>query len=366
MWVTIILLMCLVSVPGLYWLSRRVAEFGFIKNRFDTTRKARLFALLVIVALFAVFDITLGLMNGMIIFLHTLVIWAISDFAAFIYRKIKKVKRTKYISGLAAIITTVCYLSVGVFFAFYVFRTEYNFKTDKPLPNGNLKIVGFSDSHIGVTFSSNGFKKQLERLNREKADMFVIVGDFIDDSTTKEEMEKSCKALKGLKSKYGTFYVFGNHDAGYMGSERRGYSRDDLINNLKKNGVTVLEDNAVTLQNKITVIGRADGGHGNRLAADELITGKENTYTVFLDHVPGDYESEAKAGADLVLSGHTHGGQLIPINRVGELIGVNDATYGHEKRNNTDFVVSSGISNWELYFKTGCISEYFVINIKSK
>ena len=88
-------------------------------------------------------------------------------------------------------------------------------------------------------------------------------------------------------------------------------------------------------------------------------------YQIMLDHQPGDYEAEAAAGVDLVLSGHTHGGQMIPINKVGEWIGVNDRTYGYEKRQNTEFIVTSGIADWALWFKTGTKSEYVVLNVTS-
>ena len=67
---------------------------------------------------------------------------------------------------------------------------------------------------------------------------------------------------------------------------------------------------------------------------------------------------------DLVLSGHTHGGQMIPVNPVGVWMGANDKTYGLEQRGNTNFIVTSGISCWEVKFKTGCKSEYVVIDIR--
>ena len=86
-------------------------------------------------------------------------------------------------------------------------------------------------------------------------------------------------------------------------------------------------------------------------------------YMIVIDHQPNDYDAEAAAGADLVLSGHTHGGQLIPITKVGEWIGANDATYGYERRGDTDFIVTSGISAWSILFKTGCKSEYVIIDI---
>ena len=77
-----------------------------------------------------------------------------------------------------------------------------------------------------------------------------------------------------------------------------------------------------------------------------------------------DYDAEAASHMDLVVSGHTHGGQLIPFLDVGVWLGVNDAVYGYERRESTDFIVTSGISDWELFFKSGCRSEYVVIEIQ--
>ena len=96
----------------------------------------------------------------------------------------------------------------------------------------------------------------------------------------------------------------------------------------------------------------------------ELMKGiPSDSYNIVLDHEPNDYDSEAAANADLVVSGHTHGGQLFPVTYVGEWFGINDATYGYERRKNTDFIVTSGISDWEILFKTGTKSEYVIINI---
>ena len=85
-----------------------------------------------------------------------------------------------------------------------------------------------------------------------------------------------------------------------------------------------------------------------------------------LDHQPNDYQNQADAGVDLVLSGHTHGGQLFPLNKVGEWIGANDRTYGFEKRGQTNFIVTSGLSDWAIKFKTGTKSEFVVIDLLGK
>lgn len=78
-----------------------------------------------------------------------------------------------------------------------------------------------------------------------------------------------------------------------------------------------------------------------------------------------DYEAQKDANVDLVLSGHTHGGQLFPLMTIENHsnIAEDDRVYGYEKRENTNFIVTSGISDWAIKFKTSCKSEYLIINI---
>ena len=103
------------------------------------------------------------------------------------------------------------------------------------------------------------------------------------------------------------------------------------------------------------------------MSAEQFLSGLDSEkYIVVLDHQPSDYDAEAAAGADLVLSGHTHGGQFIPVLRAGVWLGLDDLHYGLEHRLNTTFIVSSGISNWAFHFKTGCVAEYVVIDIQGR
>lgn len=73
-------------------------------------------------------------------------------------------------------------------------------------------------------------------------------------------------------------------------------------------------------------------------------------FSIVLDHQPQDYEAQAKAGVDLVLSGHTHGGQLFPLMTIENHtdLAPDDRVYGYEKRGSTNFIVTSGISDWAI------------------
>ena len=227
----------------------------------------------------------------------------------------------------------------------------------------------FADAHIGTTFDSEGLKKHLQKIQNKNPDLLFIIGDYVDDGTTKEQMVKATQYLGQMNTKYGIYFVLGNHDKGYYGNKHRGFSEQDLLDELKNNGIIVLRDEAILVKNSFYVIGRRDFSEirerGNkRKTMDELVTPLDkNKYLIVLDHQPTDYKNQEKSAVDLVLSGHTHGGQLFPFNQIGKWIGANDLVYGHKKRNYTDFIVTSGISSWAIKFKTGTKSEFVIVKI---
>jgi hypothetical protein len=116
----------------------------------------------------------------------------------------------------------------------------------------------------------------------------------------------------------------------------------------------------------MTIIGRQDKREEERLGIRELTEKIDSTkFSLVLDHQPNDYENEAASGADLVFSGHTHGGHVWPAGPIGVLLGANDKVYGTETRGTTQFIVTSGISGWAIPFKTCTVSEYVVIDVKN-
>ena len=351
------------TITGIGYILRRMASFSWVKKHFPGKRRY-LAGLGLVLVLSALMYVTIGLWSMAIAWIHLLVFWLLSDGIAVIVAHLQKKKRNYAVSGLAAVLVTLVYLGIGVFLTYDVARTEYTITSDSMETGETFRIAGFSDSHVGTVFSGKGLSKFVERMNAENPDVVVIVGDYVDDETSYEDMVEACRALGNLEARYGVYYVFGNHDAGYYGKEYRGYGKEELVEYLEKNHVTVLEDDVVSVKDQVYLCGRKDASQTDRKPVGDLIGSYvEKNCVIVLDHQPNDQQAEAQAKADLALSGHTHGGQLFPINRMGEWFGLNDMTYGIRKQDQTNFIVSSGIADWALKFRTGCRSEYFVVDI---
>ena len=369
MWIIILVILIFSTLAGLTYLTNRVAKFDFIqKLSHENTKLLYSISLISILAVFGALCLSLNLMNTVIILLHLMIFWLLSDAVFGFIEHFRAQPYQHYYAGLVALSLTLVTLGVGIFLDYNVWTTHYKLETNKTTKP--LRIVQFADSHIGTTFDGDGFAKHIEKIQKLNPDIVVIVGDFVDDDTKLADMLKATKALGRLKTTYGVYFAFGNHDKGYHSPEHRGYSGDELIAELQKNGVTVLQDENVLIADEYYILGRKDSSEfmrgGRRENMETLVKNLDNNkYIIVLDHQPNDYKNQARAKVDLVLSGHTHGGQLWPLNKVGEWIGANDRTYGYERRNITDFIVTSGISDWAIKFKTGTKSEIVVIDINN-
>ncbi len=321
-----------------------------------------LLSLFLLVLLTVVLTWSLSAFNAVVCLLHLALFWALSDAVFALLRRWRRFHPV--CGGALAIVLTISYLSVGWYLAHHASQTNYSLKTQKDVPP--LRIVQLSDAHVGTNFDAEGFEERLRLVEVAKPDLLVFTGDFVDDSTSCEDLLAACKALGDVQTTYGVFFVYGNHDKGYQNAEQRGWSAQELATALEDAGVTILEDETVLIGEHYALIGRKDRSEGSRAEMAGLVAGSEDRYTIVLDHQPHDYDAQAASGVDLVLSGHTHGGQMFPINFVGEWLGVNCRTYGYERRKETDFIVNSGIGGWELQFKTGCKSEYVIIDVATE
>lgn len=315
---------------------------------------------LIVLALFKMIPV-------LIIAMYSMIIWLVCDLVAIIIRKFTKKSCKVYLAGIAAIVIVVTFFGYGYYNAHNIQKTELTVKTDKKIDTtGKLKVAMFSDSHVGTMFNGKDFKKISKDIMKNKPDVVLVSGDYVDDDTSKQDMIDVTKALGDMKPKYGVYMVFGNHDRAYF--HYRNFSTKDLKKELAKNHVELMLDDVKEICPHVFVAGRRDKFDRPRKTATDLIKNidKSKDYVVMMDHQPNDFDGEAKSKADLVLCGHTHGGQLFPLGRFTDIFHTNDCRYGLVKRGGTTFFTSSGIAGWGLPFKTDCISEYVIVNVEGK
>ena len=398
MWAFIFIFMFAAFIAACIYLITRVRKFVWVdKLAKDRKWLSILISAAICVVFIVVLSLAMGYINAIIVTIYMILFWLVCEFAFWLVGKVKNrtkstadettknntiknnaessvkpKKRKIYYAGVAAIIITIVYMSWGWYQAHNVWQKDYTIQTDKVV--GSIKLALIADSHTGITFDGDGFAEHVKEIQGQNPDAVLIAGDFVDDDTSLIDMKKCCEALGTLDTKYGVYYVFGNHDKGYYASERRGYDGDDIIAELIKNGVTVLQDQTVLLGDSFYIIGRQDLSEvtdrgGSRADIEDLVKAlDDDKYQIVMDHQPADYANEKAAGVDLVLSGHTHGGQLLLIKLFQEITGMggNDQIYGLEDLDGSDFLVTSGISDWAIKFKTGCRSEYAIIDIQGK
>lgn len=363
MWMMIFVITIACCLVGLIYMIWAVRQFSFVK-RISKENKwlALLIAFVVIALVFLFFMITMSMVNAIVIFLFALGFRLVFGLAGIIVKNYRQKPFKTYWQGWASLLACAIYLIAGCINCFHVVETDYSLKSDKDV--GQLKVAMFADSHLGTTIDTDKFEKLMNEMMESKPDIVLIAGDYVDDGTTRTEMIQGCEVLGRLDPKYGVWYVFGNHDRGYNRGGEEDFTGDELVSELEKNHVHVLVDQAELVNDRFYVIGREDAGR-DRMAIGDLAAGLDpGKYKIVMDHQPNDYDNEAAANVDLVLSGHTHGGQMFPITYIGEWFDINDGTYGLERRGATDFIITSGISDWEILFKTATKSEYVIITIE--
>lgn len=359
MWRMIISSALGLSLAAVVYLAVCFHRFSFVKRLERRSRLLSWLAALLPVLLLGGF-VWINTMALIVVLLHLTAAFLLCALAAFLVRKLGKREVPYDLRGAAALVLTAVWLSFGWFMAHHVFETDYRLESAKL--TRDLRIVMLADAHLGITLDGEDFAREMERVQALEPDLVAVVGDFVDDSSSRADMVAACRALGELDTPLGVYYVYGNHDEGYY--RFRHFDGAELREELEKNGVIILEDETVLLDDSLYLIGRQDRSNRGRANIAALTEGIDREkYAVVLDHQPNDYANEAAAGVDLVLSGHTHGGHVFPAGQIGLLMGANDALYGLQRRGNTDFIVTSGISGWAIPFKTGCRSEFVVIDL---
>ncbi|MBM6838628.1 metallophosphoesterase, partial [Clostridium saudiense] len=207
----------------------------------------------------------------------------------------------------------------------------YKIYTSKNIRDEGYRVAMISDLHYGTVMNSEKLKKACEKIEKSNPDIVVLCGDIVDEKTSLEQMEEATEILGSIKSKFGIFYVYGNHDDARY-SSIPSYTKDELKNELLSNNIHVLVDQSYEIDNDFIIIGRDDEGFSKeerRKSSEDLIANiDKNKFILLLDHQPSELDENSVLGYDLQLSGHTHKGQIWPIGLISELFDFNELEYG--------------------------------------
>lgn len=221
------------------------------------------------------------------------------------------------------------------------------------------KIVQLSDIHIGGLIDATFIKSMVQRVNALTPDLVVITGDLVDIDISKAEAPLG--ELEALKSTYGTYFIVGNHEY-FHGIEK-------IINKVNSLGIKVLENENVYIgedNRGFNLAGVYDifGYRANHHLPDlyKALQNKKNSPTVLLAHQPR-YIEEVGLGVDLILSGHTHGGQLYPFKFLVKLAQPYISGL-HQHTKELQIYVNKGTGFWGPPMRLGATSEITEITLK--
>ena len=222
----------------------------------------------------------------------------------------------------------------------------------------SYKIVQISDIHIGGLIDKDFMHTIVERINACKPDVVVITGDLVDVKL--EHALEAIGELRALKSRYGTFYIVGNHEY-FHGIEQ-------IIASVKNLGIRVLENENVYVGEEgkgFNLAGVYDifGYRKEKYMPDiqKALRDKKEAPTILLAHQPR-FIAEVKDGVDLMLSGHTHGGQLYPFKFLVQI--VQPYIEGlHQHNDKLQIYVNKGTGFWGPPMRLGSSAEITEITL---
>ena len=278
--------------------------------------------------------------------------------------------------GSVVVACAVATCLYGIFNARNIKVNEYSVTVNKSCGSDkHLKAVLVADLHMGYAIGVDHITNMVEKINQQDADIVIIAGDIFDNSYDGMDDPEGIKAqLRSIKSKYGVYAVYGNHDIDekiLMGFTfdwgGKQLHSEKMTNFMKECNIKLINDESVLINDEFYLVGRRDTDKpgtedGTRAEISELTKDLDKTKPIFvLSHEPDELQKTADAGADIDFSGHTHDGQLFPGNLTIGLFWENPC--GMIKKDNMYSIVTSGVGVYGTFMRVGTDAEICSIDI---
>ena len=235
-------------------------------------------------------------------------------------------------------------------------------RSDLPPELDGMKIVLVADLHVDKMSSDTEVEETVRRVNALRPDVIVLAGDFVDGRVS--QIGHKLEALKNLHAKYGVYGIPGNHEyySGY----------DEWMTFLRSLGIDMLENDHVVLAGgKLTLAGVTDPAARIRHmetpdVAKALRGAPQGSFKILLAHQLKNTREAADRGVDLQLSGHTHGGMIVGLDRVIALMNYGFVSGGY-RVGGMQLYVSRGTSLWKGFpVRLGVPGEITAITLRRK
>ena len=278
--------------------------------------------------------------------------------------------------GSVVVACAVATCLYGIFNARNIKVNEYSVTVNKSCGSDkHLKAVLVADLHMGYAIGVDHITNMVEKINQQNADIVIIAGDIFDNSYDGMDDPEGIKAqLKSIKSKYGVYAVYGNHDIDekiLMGFTfdwgGKQLHSEKMTNFMKDCNIKLISDESVLINDEFYLVGRRDTDKpgtedGTRAEISELTKDLDKTKPIFvLSHEPDELQKTADAGADIDFSGHTRDGQLFPGNLTIGLFWENPC--GMIKKDNMYSIVTSGVGVYGTFMRVGTDAEICSVDI---
>ncbi|MGD9637995.1 MAG: metallophosphoesterase [Alphaproteobacteria bacterium] len=265
-----------------------------------------------------------------IMFSAMLLVDVITGFGFFFKQYVPALRGVALIAGLAmAVFANIQAIRQPVL-------TTYNLKISNLSPElDGIKIIALSDIHLGKLIKPSWFSKVVETVNFKKPDIIVLVGDIIEGR--EPLLESHLDLINKLKAPMGVWAVVGNHDDNYIAKG---------IFPIEQTNVNFLYNENKEIAPKLNIAGIEDLSFGQRSLnpIDKTFQNLKEGTTIFLSHAPVKYVEAAQKGVDIMISGHTHAGQIWPF---GYLVKTRYNLYkGKYDINDMALIVSRGTGTW--------------------
>ena len=273
-----------------------------------------------------------------------------------------KTWRFLYASGMLAAGLLIITYFYGTYNMGHIKQTSYTISSEKVTEKTRFLLL--TDIHYATFQDTEMVRETIAGMDSLEPDFVVLAGDIVEQGTSRDRMYEIFEALGNIDTKYGVFYVYGNHDRQSY-ARKDGYTQSDMNEAMERAGVIQLVDEVYEVTDEIVIVGRDDAAWGNtsgRAKPAELFEGVDTSkYVIVADHQPIEWKEVGALGADLEVSGHTHAGQIFPIGLLNSLTG--SLNYGRYNKDDITVIVSSGMAGWGFHYRTEKHCEYVVVDI---